>query len=447
MINFSIIQKSQLEGATRIDAEYYQPEYLEMLNKIKKFKFENAGRICNILRGNTPKEYGDYKIPIVRSGDLSYGFISDEENLLKTKKENAFFLKNKDILISSIGFGSIGKVNIFNGDSKKIGTVSEVSVLRECKINSYFLWAFLAGKFGQFQINREITGATGQLHLNTGNIENILVPILDSQNLKELENVYEEAREKYKSSKSLYRQVGDLLLEELGLKDFNLKENLSTVVNFSDVLDARRIDAEYFQIKYEKLIEKIRKKSKKLEDFITKYSTGYPYKSEKYLEEGIPLIRINNIKSGAIDLEDTAYLSEKDFSISPRDTAKSGDIVLSMSGTIGVTAEIPENIPKCAVNQRILKFTAKNIDKHYLVLLLNSIIGRYQLERIGTGGVQTNISHKDIKNILIPILPKEIQLKISELVQKSHIARKKSKELLEEAKRKVEEMIEKGGEI
>ena len=76
------------------------------------------------------------------------------------------------------------------------------------------------------------------------------------------------------------------------------------------------------------------------------------------------------------------------------------------------------------------------------MLLLNSIIGSYQLERIGTGGVQTNISYKDIKNIIIPILPKPIQQKISELVKKSHESRKKVKELLEEAKRKVEELIE-----
>ena len=50
-----------------------------------------------------------------------------------------------------------------------------------------------------------------------------------------------------------------------------------------------------------------------------------------------------------------------------------------------------------------------------------------------------------IKDILIPILPKPTQQKIANLVRQSHGARKKAKELLEEAKRKVEEMVEKGG--
>lgn len=116
-----------------------------------------------------------------------------------------------------------------------------------------------------------------------------------------------------------------------------------------------------------------------------------------------------------------------------------------MSGTVGVCALIPLDISKSSINQRILRFRSKNINVDYLVLLLNSVVGQYQLERIGTGGVQTNISYNDIRNILIPILPQPVQKKIADLVRKSHEARKKSKELLEEAKRKVEEMIEKGG--
>lgn len=41
-------------------------------------------------------------------------------------------------------------------------------------------------------------------------------------------------------------------------------------------------------------------------------------------------------------------------------------------------------------------------------------------------------------------LPKPTQQKISELVKKSHESRKMAKDLLESAKRKVEELIEKG---
>jgi restriction endonuclease S subunit len=47
-----------------------------------------------------------------------------------------------------------------------------------------------------------------------------------------------------------------------------------------------------------------------------------------------------------------------------------------------------------------------------------------------------------MKSIFIPLLPLEIQQKIASLVQQSYEARKKSKKLLEIAKRAVEIAIE-----
>ena len=47
MISYSIIQKSQLEGARRLDAEYYQPEYLDLE---KKFNALNVKTIEEISK-------------------------------------------------------------------------------------------------------------------------------------------------------------------------------------------------------------------------------------------------------------------------------------------------------------------------------------------------------------------------------------------------------------
>ena len=37
-MQYSVIQKSQLEGAHRLDAEYYQPEFLVLRENLKKTK-------------------------------------------------------------------------------------------------------------------------------------------------------------------------------------------------------------------------------------------------------------------------------------------------------------------------------------------------------------------------------------------------------------------------
>ena len=75
-------------------------------------------------------------------------------------------------------------------------------------------------------------------------------------------------------------------------------------------------------------------------------------------------------------------------------------------------------------------------------MFINSMVGRLQIERDGRGSVITHWRPEQIKNLQIPILPPETQQKIASIVRQSYETRRKAKELLEKAKRKVEEAIE-----
>ena len=91
------------------------------------------------------------------------------------------------------------------------------------------------------------------------------------------------------------------------------------------------------------------------------------------------------------EMEDAKYIPLSDLALSEKDIAKENDILISMSGTIGNSCKIPKGIT-AVVNQRIMKITPKNFNSDVLSLIINSVIGELQLNRIGTGGVQTNIS-------------------------------------------------------
>jgi|SRR3989344_192392 len=451
MITYSIIKKSQLEGALRMDAEYYQPEYLELENRFTKLEKKTLEEVSESITSfgayslTSHIEWQDSGVPYINVGDIHDGYIDFSNVKYISEKVNDILQKskvsNRQVLLTMAGtIGNAAVVNDLKGSANANQAIAKINPIDN--MSPYYLAAFLNSKYGLLQTQREIVSSV-QANIFLGQIKEFQIPIFGQKITKEIENKYKIFLNELENSKKFYSQAENLLLEELGLKDFKEEESLFSITNLSDVKNANRIDAEYFQSKYEKLISKIKNKNaKNLESFVKEYSTGFPFKSENYQEEGIPLIRINNIKKGFLDLNDAACLSEKDFALSPKDIAKPGDIVLSMSGTIGMSAVIPDDIRKSSINQRILRITPKNIDKDYLTLLLNSIIGSYQLQRIGTGGVQTNISYKDIKNILMPELPKNIQEKIADLVKKSHQSRKKAKELLEEAKQKVEKLIE-----
>lgn len=71
MAVFSYIQKSQLEGALRLDAEYYQPKYLDLTVKLSNLKHsQQINNFAKVLRGKNPIKYTETGIPVIRAVNL-----------------------------------------------------------------------------------------------------------------------------------------------------------------------------------------------------------------------------------------------------------------------------------------------------------------------------------------------------------------------------------------
>ncbi len=129
--------------------------------------------------------------------------IDNEGRFLKAAPGEPFFaLKRGDVLISSIGFGSIGKVQVFDKPEPH-GTVGEVTVLRQNVLNPYFVAAFLRSPIGQLMIERYITGATGQQHLYAKDVAKIFIPVLDEKTQVEFQRAAQAARAARREAKEL----------------------------------------------------------------------------------------------------------------------------------------------------------------------------------------------------------------------------------------------------
>ena len=78
-MTYSIIQKSQLEGGLRLDAEYYQPEYLKIREKIKNIGFFNFGDIITAFGSgkNLPQTDNASFIKFVRTQNVRPIIIDD----------------------------------------------------------------------------------------------------------------------------------------------------------------------------------------------------------------------------------------------------------------------------------------------------------------------------------------------------------------------------------
>jgi type I restriction enzyme S subunit len=154
-----------------------------------------------------------------------------------------------------------------------------------------------------------------------------------------------------------------------------------------------------------------------LDDLLT-LKNGFAFKSSKYINHGIPVIRIGDINDWIVDETHAKCVAEnKEYD---NYIVENGDILIAMSGATTGKFGIYESENKAYQNQRVgnLKPHSKNlIDKKYVFNLLYSL--KYQIEKEAYGGAQPNISAGKIhamRTLLAP-LPEQraIVSKIEEL--------------------------------
>ena len=452
MVIYSIIQKSKLEGARRLDAEYYQLEYLTLrknLEETKSLKMwgELEGKFITGPFGsefNTDNYVQEGEYRYVRGKDVKEFFPTDEYNVYIPKEDYSrlkkYALHEGDILVSVVGTPGIGAIV----DAKLPPAIfsCKSTVYRTKSINPFYFVAYLNSSYGRKLLERSVRGAV-QTGLNIDDLRDLPVFLPSIALQEDIGNLVKNAKETFDQSKSLYVQAEELLLEELGLKDFKADEDLYSIVNFSGIKSANRMDAEYFQPKYERVMSVARAHGGKPLGELVTVKKGLEPGADAYEDEGKLFIRVSSISKHELIDKDQKYISQKLYEELKKEyEPKKGEILLTKDASPGVAYALDTNV-EGIISSGILRLKLKEeINPDYLALCINSVVGQMQVERDAGGSVIAHWKPEQVKNMLVPILPKATQEKIAELVQESHIARKKAKELLEEAKRKVEELIE-----
>jgi restriction endonuclease S subunit len=446
MITCSIIKKTQLEGAHRLDAEYYQPEYLDIVKKLKGFQNIYIGQISKVVYGTTPTGgfFEKKGVSFIRSQNFSllsidndFVFCSDEFHSQNKKSK----VVPGDILFAAVG-ATIGQLAIVQNHIQEANINQNIAAvkIKDERFNPYFVGLFFASRYGQAQIERLVTG-NAQFYLNSDQIKSFVVPILRKDFQNEIAEIFQNVQKELEQSNSFCSQAEELLLEELGLKDFKVNEDLTYSVKLSDIKSAHRADAEYFQPKYKRIINHLKTKFslEKLNHLADKQEQKIkpnPQQLYKYIE-------ISDIKT---DIGEVNYNEVIGSELPPnaRIPINSGELIVSK---VRPTRRAIAIIPDFFINNTICSsaftvFKSSSPLKEYIFITLRSIVGLLQLEQPTTGSEYPTLNDEDVENVLIPLLPQPTQQQIASLVQQSHEARKKAKELLEEAKRRVETLIE-----
>lgn len=456
MATCNVVCLKDINIKDRIDAEYFQPEFLQVVNKLGRNNppLESIAKpIASAFYPAATQLYSVGDVPFVRCVDvIDYPVISSLQNNEFEKLPNSFIQDNKTIKKLKAGEIVITKVGTPCYASVIDKSLSEVAISRtvlgltNIKIDPNYLVAFLRSKYGFLQLKRECE-LTIQIQLTLRRVGRIRVFIpLNEEKIREISSIVKEYFRLFKISNDLYEEAKRLLLNGLSFGGFTPKYRQWYLSSFSEVRSSHRLDAEYFQPAYEELLESLKTKYdlKPLKHFVRNAQKGIEVGSRSYQEEGRWFIRVSNISEHGFVKKDSRYISEDLYhSLKDKFGLNIGDFLLTKDATPGVAYSVKEHVDGI-ISSGILKFAIdeSEIEREYLALCINSLIGRLQVERDSGGSIITHWRPTQIKELKIPILPRDIQKKIGSLIQNAHSTRKKANNLFNEATREVETLIE-----
>ena len=179
---------------------------------------------------------------------------------------------------------------------------------------------------------------------------------------------------------------------------------------------------------------------------ISSLNGGYAFKSDKFSNDGVRVIRISDFDEKGIknnDIKRYPYSKELDSYLIIKN-----DILLCMTGgTVGKSVYIQELEENCYINQRVALIRISKINTYYFFSVLKS---SYIFSVINTSKTSTNdnISMKSIEDFLIPIPPLNEEIRIVEkinsfeiLIHKYEIAESKLSKLESEFPEKLKKSI------
>lgn len=129
--------------------------------------------------------------------------------------------------------------------------------------------------------------------------------------------------------------------------------------------------------------------------------SGYSFKSVKFKDNGVPIVRISNIREGYIDLSDAVFYST-DEDIPSDFVIEKGEALIAMSGATTGKVGLYRNKKPSYQNQRVGKFVIKNknkTDSSFILHLVSSDLFKSVLRKELEQGAQPNVSARQIEGL------------------------------------------------
>ncbi len=147
--------------------------------------------------------------------------------------------------------------------------------------------------------------------------------------------------------------------------------------------------------------------------------------------EGVPVLRISNIKDGELDITDLKHIPLPQKTLARLRLAAGDILIIRTSGSrglVGTCAVFRESDPYVFASYLIrLRTSVERADPDFVAYFINSVIGRQQVDAISRQIMQNNINAQELRSLQLPLPPLAVQRQIMKKVAaaRARIARER----------------------
>lgn len=135
-----------------------------------------------------------------------------------------------------------------------------------------------------------------------------------------------------------------------------------------------------------------------------------------------PLLQTRNIQEFIVDDLDVIHINEPFHNLLKKSQIHKYDILIARSGSFGNAAIWLKDKVVNSSDIIIVEADKAKINACFLVAVLNSHFGRFQLERFASGAVQGHVNLTILEHLKIPLLSLPFQKSIAQMIGKAYLS-------------------------
>lgn len=422
----------------RLEAEYYTAKTVKYPKTLK------GKEILSSIQYGTSKycDEDSCGYPVLRLNELNNGFIEKPQkycHIMSAGEFESLRLHKGDVVVIRTNGNPnlVGRCAVILEDTNVAFASYLYRVVPNEKIYAEVLVAYLNCKYGRYEIDKNSMKGN-QTNFSPAKFKDIAIPDFGKALQDSIRQATGQAYEIRKAANRILGESSHILSAHLNI-DIAFSSGISKKAMSESFLNTGRLDAEYYQLKYEVITRKLNTKET-VSSLCNLYDKNYVPVSKKSYQ----YIELADVGQYG-DISDVDVQAGIDLPTRARRIVKTGQIIVSsVEGSLQSCALITDEYDGALCSTGFYVLDSNYINSETLLVLFKSEPIQALMKQRCSGTILTAISKDELLSMPLPMIDEDVQKVIAAKVQESFALRKRSKQLLEYAKQAVEMAIEQG---